>query len=118
MPDRWKHSQPIVYEDNSDCGQGTVDIPDFGSTVISGIFPDKPESINELEIDLLQDLCGMLTGHELSNTEFGYGGKGMVDRWCRWCNKLIQIPKDESYFPEKVPGILKSLGLDPDKWAN
>lgn len=51
-------------------------------------------------------ICGFLTGHELSNTEWGYGGGNFVDRNCRWCDKLIQVPKQEEDPPN---GILKDL---------
>lgn len=46
--------------------------------------------------------CGLLTGHELSKTEWGYGGGKMVDHHCRWCDRLIQIPLSESPPPSKV----------------
>lgn len=46
---------------------------------------------------VIQFLCGLLGGHELSKTEWGYGGEH-VDRWCRWCNKFIQVPKTSIYF--------------------
>lgn len=48
----------------------------------------------------LQWLCG-LTGHELSNTEWGYGGGDYADRRCRWCNKKIKVPKDSIRFAFK-----------------
>jgi len=50
---------------------------------------------------LLQVLCGILGGHELSKTEWGYGGGDKADRWCRWCDKLIQVPKESVYFQFK-----------------
>lgn len=40
-------------------------------------------------------LCKISTGHEISKTEFGYGGGGMADYHCRWCDKLIQMPLRE-----------------------
>jgi len=46
---------------------------------------------------VIQFLCGFFGGHELSKTEWGYGG-GHADRWCRWCNKLVQVPKTSVYF--------------------
>ena len=46
---------------------------------------------------LIQFICGMF-GHELSKTEWGYGGGKYADRWCRWCNKLIILPKDSVRF--------------------
>jgi len=47
-----------------------------------------------------------LVGHEHSKTEWGYGGGGMIDRNCRWCDKLIQVPMNET----TVPDALKDLG--------
>ncbi|KKL23295.1 hypothetical protein LCGC14_2426800 [marine sediment metagenome] len=43
----------------------------------------------------LQWLCGIFTGHELSKTEWGYGGGELLDRNCRWCDKYFSIPKNE-----------------------
>jgi hypothetical protein len=40
-------------------------------------------------------LCGKLTGHSPSKTEWGYGGGGFGDVWCRWCNQLGRIPLSE-----------------------
>lgn len=43
----------------------------------------------------LEWLCGVLTGHEISKTERGYGGGKFLDYHCRWCDKLIQVPIQE-----------------------
>ncbi len=43
-------------------------------------------------------MCGIFTGHELSETEWGYGGDGLVDRHCRWCDKLHRVPISEARF--------------------
>lgn len=48
-------------------------------------------------VKIIQFFCGV-RGHELSKTEWGYGGGDYADRWCRWCNKLIQVPKEEVKF--------------------
>jgi len=45
-------------------------------------------------IRVTQKICGFLCGHELSKTEWGYGGGDYADRWCRWCNKLIRVKKE------------------------
>lgn len=47
-------------------------------------------------------LCSKLTGHEWSETEWGYGGGKMCDRWCRWCDKFAQIPVEESPPPNPL----------------
>ena len=56
-------------------------------------------------------LCGILTGHELSKTEWGYGGGRYADRWCRWCNKRFLVPKESIYFQfkESDPKELMSM---------
>lgn len=46
----------------------------------------------------VQSMCGVVIGHEISKTEWGYGGGNSVDVWCRWCNKMMSIPKDEAHF--------------------
>jgi hypothetical protein len=53
---------------------------------------------NKWRAKIIQFLCGLLTGHELSKTEWGYGGGNKVDRWCRWCNKLIAVDADSFWF--------------------
>jgi hypothetical protein len=49
----------------------------------------------------LQKICGRITGHEWSKTEWGYGMDG-VDVWCRWCGKFDTISMKEAVliFPE------------------
>ena len=54
---------------------------------------------------ILEKLCGWLTGHELSKSEWGYGGGKFVDHHCRWCDKVIKVPKVES----PPPGILGDI---------
>ena len=54
---------------------------------------------------IVQFLCG-LRGHELSKTEWGYGGGEYADRWCRWCNKRIIVPKDSIRFAFKDSSAL------------
>jgi hypothetical protein len=57
--------------------------------------------IGEYLSKFIQYLCGIICGHEHSKTEWGYGGGDYADSWCRWCNKMIQIPKEEllTMFP-------------------
>lgn len=43
----------------------------------------------------VQWLCGLLVGHEASDTEWEYGGDGFVERHCRWCDESIMVPMDE-----------------------
>ena len=64
----------------------------------------------------LERLCGWLTGHEHSKTEWGYGGGNMVDHNCRWCDKMMRVPLAESPPPHPaLRGIVgSSFGIDPD----
>ena len=56
----------------------------------------------------IQFICG-LRGHELSKTEWGYGGGDTADCWCRWCNKLIEVPKDSIRFRFKESSDMMKL---------
>ncbi len=47
---------------------------------------------------IIETLCELFGGHELSETEWGYHGGDKVDRWCRWCNKMIVVPKTSILF--------------------
>ena len=47
-------------------------------------------------------LCGKLTGHEWSKTEWGYGGGKHVDCWCRWCDYCDSVPLAESPPPNQT----------------
>jgi hypothetical protein len=50
---------------------------------------------------LLQFFCGIIGGHELSKTEWGYGGGEYADAWCRWCDQMFEVPKESVYFKSK-----------------
>ena len=64
---------------------------------------------------ILQTICGV-RGHELSNTEWGYGGGEYADRWCRWCNKLIKVPKTSIRFKFKETAhLMNELSGEIDK---
>ena len=54
----------------------------------------------------IQFVCGLF-GHEISRTEWGYGGGEKVSVWCRWCNKLIVIPMSEARFRFPIMEELK-----------
>lgn len=51
--------------------------------------------VGEKVYDFTRWLCGKATGHTPSRTEWGYGGGGYADVWCRWCNQIGQIPRSE-----------------------
>ncbi len=58
------------------------------------------------------DFCKFFTGHEISNTEWGYGGGNFVDRHCRWCDELIRVPKQEDDPPnDLIKGVAEDLGF-------
>ena len=59
---------------------------------------------------VIQFICNIFGGHELSNTEWGYGGGEYADRWCRWCNKMIQVPKESIYFRFKDTNPRELMG--------
>lgn len=46
---------------------------------------------------VIEFLCG-LTGHEISKTEWGWGGGEFVDGNCRWCDKHMTISQEEARF--------------------
>lgn len=70
----------------------------------------RPSIVKSWLRDRLQSLCGFATGHEISLTESGYGGGRFVDRNCRWCDKRIQVPKEED---PAMPALFDELrGLE------
>lgn len=56
-------------------------------------------------VKIIQGICG-IRGHELSKTEWGYRGGEYADRWCRWCNKHIVVPRDSIRFAFKENAFL------------
>ena len=48
-------------------------------------------------VKVIQFLCG-IRGHEVSKTDWGYGGGDSADVWCRWCDKMFYVPKDSIRF--------------------
>jgi len=61
--------------------------------------------------ELLYRICGILTGHEISKTEWGYGGGNFVDRHCRWCDKLMRVHKLEDKPPDSLQDLVGPLGF-------
>ena len=98
MPPRWNWKKKIPN------GLGVYGQP---------VFKDADSFWYPLRL-LLQKLCGWMTGHELSKTEWGYGGGNVVDRNCRWCDKLFEVPKQE----EMVPNTLKDILTDDFKFRD
>lgn len=47
---------------------------------------------------LKQFLCLKMIGHKPNTYEWGYGGHGKVDVWCKYCDKMFQIPIEEARF--------------------
>jgi len=78
---RWKESKTETYPNGH-----------------AKLYRRKPRQI-------VEEICGFLTGHERSETEMGFGGGEFMDCNCRWCDISIKIPKSEC-FPSK---FLKDL---------
>lgn len=70
--------------------------------------PRRPALIGYWMRPLLQKICGWMTGHEPSRTEWGYGGGKFVDRNCRWCDQLLQVPIAEDPPPNDLLAGLAS----------
>ncbi len=72
----------------------------------------KPKPLSRwLRRHVIEKICGVLTGHEPSETEWGYGGGDYVDRWCRWCNKLLKVHRKEAILPEVMQDIIDRTGF-------
>lgn len=66
--------------------------------------------VGKILVAIIQFFCG-LKGHELSKTEWGYGGGEYADRWCRWCNKLIKVPKTSIRFAFKETETAEMMNM-------
>ena len=65
---------------------------------------------------IAQFICGKVTSHEPSKTEWGYGGSAYGDVWCRWCNKIGSIPRSElNRFEHARSTIWGATGCDISK---
>lgn len=60
---------------------------------------------------ILELICKVFTGHEISNTEWGYGGGDYIDFNCRWCDKVIKGHRKEVILPKEMEAIIKNSGL-------
>lgn len=61
---------------------------------------------------ILEFLCLIFTGHEISDTEWSYGGGDYVDLHCRWCDRLIKVRKEEEIVPsESIQEGARELGF-------
>jgi hypothetical protein len=58
---------------------------------------------------ILEKICEFFTGHEISKTELGYSGRGVIDRNCRWCDKFIQVPASENIVPEGFRSLMNIM---------
>jgi hypothetical protein len=63
---------------------------------------------------LVQWLCGRITGHQWSPTEWGYGFGG-VDVWCQWCDHFETISLEEAakIFPSLRKTVYDITGKLP-----
>ena len=54
-------------------------------------------------------------GHEISKTEWGYGGGAFIDHWCRWCNEMIEVPAAEHDPNDRREDLMGLLGRDREE---
>ena len=68
--------------------------PDYPQTwwLSLRVFGWLPRPLYHRVDRLWQWFCGKFIGHEISETEKGYGGGPYEDRHCRWCDKMFQVP--------------------------
>ena len=55
---------------------------------------------------IIERICRLVIGHEISRTEKGYGGGPYEDRNCRWCDKVFQVPLGE-FAKEHCQDLMK-----------
>ena len=80
-------------------------------------YPNGQNMLRRAKLRLvLEWLCDLLIGHEISNTERGHGiKKGYIDCNCRWCDKHLEVPIQETNnkwmadFIEKSPSGTDNL---------
>lgn len=78
-------------------------------------YPNGQRKLKRAKLRLfIEHICGFLTGHEISNTELGYGGKGMIDRSCRWCDKNISIPASENCVSKNFKNLMGLFSKNPE----
>jgi len=68
-------------------------------------WPKWTSRKNPLVFAIRVRICGWLTGHEISKTEWGYGGGKYADMNCRWCDKTIRVPVADTFKPESLPDL-------------
>jgi hypothetical protein len=60
-------------------------------------YPNGRHKLKRSKLKLFVEwLCETFIGHEISKTERGYDGGRMIDCSCRWCDKTIQVPVEET----------------------
>jgi len=79
----------------------------------------KIPCVGEYLYKKIQWICGKITGHKSSKTEWGYGGGEYADTWCRWCNKMGQIPvKNLNNKARKVIWTVTGCDILTREWKN
>jgi len=61
---------------------------------------------------IVQCICGVLSGHEISKTEKGYGGGAFLDCNCRWCDKVIKVPVKECALSPVMGDLINLINSD------
>jgi len=78
-------------------------------------YPNGQKKLKRAKLRVvIEKLYGIVTGHELSDTEYGYGGGNMIDRNCRWCDKSIQIPIKENIVSNEFKDMMGQVGTVAD----
>jgi len=60
-------------------------------------------------------VCSKLTGHEWSLTETGYSRGKHVDKWCRWCDCMTTVPREESPLSAEMEELSEQLGKEQNE---
>src|SRR5208283_2278439 len=74
----------------------------FSEKVPRPVLPLRKRIVGYWLRPLVQWACGLVSGHEPSRTEWGYGGGKFVDRNCRWCDHRIKVPIQEDPPPNDL----------------
>lgn len=76
-------------------------------------YPNGQRKLRRARLRLaLEWFCGVLIGHEISETERGYNGGRYIDCNCRWCDKSFQIPVEEASKSRWLVDFFKEIKRD------
>ena len=73
-------------------------------------YPNGQRMLRRAKLRLILEwLCEVLIGHEISKTERGYSEGRFIDCSCRWCDKTIQVPIEETNSRNLVNMLKQNL---------